>query len=63
MNITTQRTRERISINIDNFDDGRGNLAVITVVPDVDLPWHEHIELDKKAATQLRDFLSAYIGS
>ena len=61
MEIKPQKKWERISINTDNFDDGRGDLAVILYVPHKDHPEHEHIEFDKESAKQLRDWLNTYL--
>jgi len=61
MEIKTQNPWERIAINTDNFDDGRGELAVILYVPHKDYPEHEHIEFDKESAKQLRDWLDVYL--
>lgn len=61
MEIKTQSKRERIAISVDDFDDDRGQLAVMLYVPDLKAPEHEHIEFDKEAATQLRDYLNSYL--
>jgi hypothetical protein len=61
MEIKTQNHWERIAISTDNFDDGRGELAVILYVPHKDYPEHEHIEFDKESAKQLRDWLDDYL--
>jgi hypothetical protein len=61
MEIKALRAYERIAINTDNFDDGRGELAVILYVPHKDYPEHEHIRFDKESARQLRDWLDDYL--
>jgi hypothetical protein len=61
MEISTQKKYERLAINIDNFDDGKGDVAVILYVPHTDFPEHEHIRLDLEAAKQLHQWLGNFI--
>lgn len=51
----------RISVGIDNFDDGRGEVVGILWVPHLDFPEHEHIFLNKSEAKKLRDWLNEFL--
>jgi hypothetical protein len=61
MEIKTSDKKERIAVSIDDYEDDRGPLVVMLYVPHLDYPEHEHIEFDKEAATQLRDFLNKFL--
>ena len=61
MELKTQRPCERIVVNIDNFNDGRGDIAIISYTPHKGYSNYEHIKLDKVSAKQLHEWLSGYL--
>lgn len=52
---------ERISISIDEGLKEDGISAVILYIPNTKYPDHEHIELTKKEAENLRNWLNKYL--
>jgi hypothetical protein len=58
MEIKTKRKKERIAVSVEDRDEP---MVVMLYVPHLDYPEHEHIEFDKKAVIQLRDFLNKFL--
>jgi hypothetical protein len=58
MEIKTKNKKERIAVAIEERDEA---IVVMLYVPHLDYPDHQHIEFDKKAAKQLRDFLDKFL--
>jgi len=58
MEIKTKNKKERIAVSVEERDEPR---VVMLYVPHLDYPEHEHIEFDREAAKQLRDFLNKFL--